>query len=209
MSKHAVIARGGRRRFSPLVIGAGVAAAVALALSFSGTLSAFTVDFLHQTNTVSTASVSIVETTSDGKTVTCAPSSGRATCTDQNLYGGQTLRPGGVSTASVSFTNTGTTTPSTLSMRFGPCTVTVTATGASSDGKLCDAVTVSLKWRSQTYMANDITATMLANTTKAIDNLPKAGETATADFTVTLAQSAGDDTSGLTLTQPITWTFTA
>ena len=75
MSKHIHTTRAGRLRFSPLLLGAGIAAAVALPMSFSGTLSAYTATFLHPDNTVSTASINVAETNAGGTSTTCTTDS--------------------------------------------------------------------------------------------------------------------------------------
>lgn len=205
MSKHAVLPAPGRKRFSAVVIGAGVVAAVALSLSFSGTLSAFTLSFLHSTNTVSTASTSIEQRNADGSTLSCAPdASGAASCSNTNLYSGMTLRPGDSASTTVTFKNTGSTTPTAFTFNPGACTTT-----PSSGTDLCDRVIVTMKWRSADVLPASTKPKAIAGTSVAVPNPPAPGESYTAVVTVTLPTGSANDTSGLSLSQPITWTFTA
>jgi hypothetical protein len=188
-----------------VVIGAGVAAAVALSLSFSGTLSAFTLSFLHSTNTVSTASTSIEQRSADGSTLNCAPdASGAASCDTTNLYSGMTLRPGESGSTTLTFKNTGATTPTGFSFNPGACTTT-----PSSGTDLCDRVVVTMKWRNADVISSSRTAKALAGTKTEVPNPPAPGESYTAVVTVTLPTGSASDTSGLSLSQPITWTFAA
>jgi hypothetical protein len=205
MSKHAVLPTSGRKRFSVVVIGAGVAAAVALSLSFSGTLSAFTLSFLHSTNTVSTASTSIEQRSADGSTLNCAPDAAPlASCSNTNLYSGMTLRPGGSASTTVTFKNTGSATPVGFSFNPGACTTT-----PSSGVDLCDRVIVTMTWRGADVISASRTAKAIAGTSIAVPNPPAPGESYSAVVTVTLPTANATDTSGLSLSQPITWTFTA
>ncbi|WP_248703813.1 hypothetical protein [Curtobacterium sp. MWU13-2055] len=206
MSRHVIANRAGRRRFSPLLIGAGVAAAVALSMSFSGTLSAYTASFVHPDNTVSTASISIAETSADGSNTTCGTdSSGTATCRTANLYSGQTLSPGDTKSTTVTFKNTGSTTPQRFALTGGACTTSP----ASSSVDLCDKVVVSLKWRNADVLPASTTPKSLAGTTTVVPNPPAPTEVLSAVVTVTLPADTANSTSGLSLSQPLTWTFTA
>jgi hypothetical protein len=205
MSKHAVLPAPGRKRFSAVVIGAGLVAAVALSLSFSGTLSAFTLSFVHSTNTVSTASTTIEQRSADGSTVNCAPdANGAASCSNTNLYSGMTLRPGDSQSTTVTFKNTGTTTPTHFTFNPGACTTT-----PSSGTDLCDRVVLTMKWRGADVLSASTTPKSIAGTSKEIPNPPAPGESSTAVVTVALPTGSANDTSGLSLSQPITWTFTA
>ncbi|WIE64250.1 hypothetical protein DEI99_013555 [Curtobacterium sp. MCLR17_036] len=206
MSKHVVATTAGRKRFSPLVIGAGIAAAIALSMSFSGTLSAYTASFLHPNNTVSTASIDVAETNEAGSSTTCTTdASGSATCSTPNLYSGQTLRPGDSKTTNVTFKNSGKAEPKQMTLTGGSCATT--PSGNSVD--LCQKVIVTMKWLDADVLPDATTPASLAGTSTTIPYPLQPSEVRTAKITVTLPANSANNTAGLSLSQPLTWTFTA
>lgn len=208
MSRHATPSTvTGRQRVNFVVIAAGVVAAVVLALTFSGTLSAFTQAFLHPTNTVSSKSISIQETDSSGTASTsCTTTSpGVTSCTNPDLYGNQVLKPGETSsTQTISFKNTGTAAPTSFSVKGGTCT-----TNPSSGAALCNQLVVYMTWRGADFLSDGTTPNALAANSQTIPNPPAAGERFELTVKVKLPSNATDDTSGVTLTQPLTFTFSS
>lgn len=207
MSRHATPTTSAQRqRLNLVVVAAGLIAAIVLALTFSGTLSVFTQAFLHGTNTVSTPSIRIAETDADGSTETCSTdAAGTATCTDPDLYGGQVLRPGQSSNPqTVTFANTGDSTPTAFEVSAGSCSTTP-STGAD----LCDQLLVTMTWRGRTLWDGGRTPTWLATHRTSLPDPPAAGERVPFTVQVSLPADATASTSGVTLSQPITFTFTA
>lgn len=207
MSRHATtVTRAQRQRINLVVLAAGVAAAVVLAASFSGTLSVFTQAFLHGTNTVSTSTIRIAETTADGLPGACTTAAdGTASCTDPNLYGGQSLRPGESSaTQTISFANTGTATPTGFRLTGGPCT-----TVPESGSDLCRQLVVKMTWRGADVLPASTTPAFLAANAVTLPNPPAAGERFPFTVQVSLPEGATAPTSGVTLSQALTFTFSA
>lgn len=207
MSRHATtVTRAQRRRIELVTIAAGVAATVVLALSFSGTLSVFTQAFLHGTNTVATSTIQIVETAADGSPGACTTATdGTATCTDPDLYGGEALRPGKSSTPrTISFENTGTATPTGFRLTGGPC-----ATAPTSGADLCRQLVVEMTWRGADVLDEPTTPADLAANAITLPDPPAAGEHFPLTVRVSLPENATAPTSGVTLSQPLTFTFSA
>jgi hypothetical protein len=207
MSRHATpVSRAQRQRLNLAVIAAGLAAAVVLALTFSGTLSVFTQAFLHGTNTVSTSTIRIAETTADGSPGACTTGSdGTASCTDPNLYGGESLRPGDSSTTqTIYFANTGTATPTGFRLTGGPC-----ATSPASGSDLCNQLVVKMTWRGADVLPASTTPAYLAANAITLPNPPAANERIPLTVQVSLPQDATAPTSGVTLSQALTFTFSA
>lgn len=207
MSRHATTVPRARRRRSELVlVAAGVAAAVVLAMSFSGTLSVFTQAFLHGTNTVATSTIQIVETTADGSPGACTTAAdGTASCTDPDLYGGQSLRPGGRSEPqTIFFENTGTATPTGFRLTGGPC-----ATTPESGSDLCRQLVVKMTWRGADVLPAPTTPAYLAANAITLPYPPAAGERYPLAVQVSLPDGATAPTSGVTLSQALTFTFSA
>ncbi len=206
MSRHATpTTRAQRRRLEFVVMAAGLAAAVVLATGFSGTLSVFTQAFVHGTNTVATTELRIAETTIDGATERCSlDESGTSQCRD-DLYGGQVLRPGGSSTQTVYFTNSGQTTPSAFRLTGDAC-----STRPDRGAALCDELLVTITWRDEDVSpARQMTPSSLAAQPVVVSDPPAPGETIPLTVRVELPQSASAPTSGVTLSQPLSFTFSA
>jgi hypothetical protein len=144
-----------RRRFSPLIWVASAGAALALVLSVSGTMSAFSASIDNTLNSVGTGSIVMQEVgpNSGGTNVTCLSSSdatgnNAATCTTINNYGNAgvldtTLAPGTSITTTVTISNTGTRSASALNVAFGACTQVVAASNPAP-GSLCGELNVAL-----------------------------------------------------------------
>lgn len=207
MSRHATpTTRAQRQRLNLAVIAAGLAAAIVLAMTFSGTLSVFTQAFLHGTNTVSTTTVQIAETTADGSPGSCTTTTdGSATCTDPNLYGGQSLRPGTASTTqTIFFANTGSATPTGFRLTGGPC-----ATTPADVSDLCGQLVVKMTWRGADVLPASTTPAALAARAVTLPNPPAPNERIPLTVQVSLPDDATASTSGVTLSQALTFTFSA
>ena len=208
-----------RRRFAPLAVVAGVGATAALALSMTGTLSAFTAQITNSANTVTDGTLVMSETQTVGaNTTTCNSTDtnsvavNSATCTTINKFGGVTnLVPGGTSSATIAIANTGTATASSFTLTPGTCVQTGNVTGSATD--LCSKVTIKLDKVVGGTTTNVIpagTTLAAANTNGAYSiNAMAPAASVTFNFTVTLPAGLGNTYQGLTATQPLVWLFTA
>lgn len=199
-----------RRRLAPAVVAAGALGTAVLALSMTGTLSAFTAAITNSVNTTGLGTLTMQETSG---AITCNSTDGNstntATCATINKYGGQTLVPGGSSTTTVSIKNTGTATPTTFTLTPGACTQSGTApAGVTAATDLCSQVTVKL------YAAATATGTPIysgsltgwANAAQSLTTL--AGNAAQAyTFVVSTPSSLGNTYQNQSVSQPLVWQF--
>lgn len=209
MSRHAVLARGGKR-LSPLLLAAGVAASVVLALSFSGTFAAFTASIRNDTNTATSGTVSMQETS--GSQTCNSATTGTQTCSTINKYGGdQKLIPGASATTLVSIKNTGNATPKTFTLKPEAC-ASIVVGGSTSTPSLCDKLNVVITYGSSNTQLYSGTASALytANGTTPLSiPAPAANATTAFTFTVTLDPSADNTYQNLQASQPLVWTFSS
>lgn len=148
-------ADGKRRRFSPLLWLASLAAILALVLGITGTLSQLTASILNNANNATTGgpnTLQFSETNNDTPNQVCGPASAGTpvTCSTINKFGvgGALLSPvmgaGFQHTTSVRLANTATAPvglTGALSLTVGPCSQTPTANG-STVGDLCAAMEI-------------------------------------------------------------------
>ena len=211
-----------RRRFAPLAVVAGVGATAALALSMTGTLSAFTAQITNSANTVTDGTLVMSETgqNSAGTSVTCTSvdtttvATNSATCTTINKFGYVTnLVPGGTSSASIQISNTGTANAASFTLAPGACAQSGNVTGSATD--LCSKMTIKV----DKVVGGTTTNVIAAGTTLAAANTAGAvslgtvaaagAQVYTFNFTVTLPAGLGNTYQGLTATQPLVWQFVA
>jgi hypothetical protein len=215
---------GKRRRFTPLALLAGLAGVVALSLSLSSTVSAFTATITNSVNSATTGSLVMQETgpNAAGVAQTCNSNDGSLasntfTCATINKYGGgTTLVPSNAAgttntiTTTVNFKNTGTVPASSFTLGFLACNQTTGGAGAATD--LCSKLMVSVKSGSTTVIANATAASLATTTTTipaALVPAVNSGTTVPFTFTVYLASTADSSYQALTATQQIVWTFTS
>jgi hypothetical protein len=207
-----------------LLWGAGAVAALLLALSTNGTLSAWTSAVLtNDTNTVATASAVILKEVGPSA-ATCLSSSGVGnsfTCSTVNKYGGTTspLNPGGNQAVDVVFTNVGASPASSFVLTTGSCSQspvagsgTPAAANVCTNGDLTVAISCS---NGATYTAGSAW-TDLVQTAVAPSSIPAtlthtatiaAASSFTCRFTVTLGAGASVLDQGITASQALTWTL--
>ncbi|MHA3701166.1 hypothetical protein ACXR2U_03195 [Jatrophihabitans sp. YIM 134969] len=209
----------GRRRFAPLAVLAGVGATAALALSTTGTLSAFTAQITNSANTVTDGTLVMTESQTVGQATTTCNSTdtnsvavNSATCTTINKFGGvANLVPGGTSSATIVISNTGTATASAFTLTPGACAQSGNVAGSATD--LCSKMTIKLDKVVGGTTTNVIPAgtTLAAANTNGAYNINSMSPNAavTFNFTVTLPAGLTNAYQGLTVTQPLVWLFTA
>ncbi|KZC95626.1 MULTISPECIES: hypothetical protein [Clavibacter] len=220
MSNHiAPAAKIKRVRFAPLAIATGVAAAVLLSVSMSGTLSGFVASITNDTNTAASGSLVMQESQAGANgapTVTCLSTSAAtgvdsnaATCSTINKFGGSTtMVPGQTVTSVVSIKNVGTSKASTFTLTPGAaCTQTKNGTVNGSATDFCSKLNVVITAAGTSApVFSGTAATLAGSSAKTLTALAANGST---DFTfaVTLDSSAGNTHQGLGASLPLTWTF--
>lgn len=212
--------RSRRRRFVPLVWLSGLAAAALLILGVSGTLSSWTsAAVTNQGNQAGTGQALILQETgpdSTGATATCTSSDSATnvyTCTKINKYGdggkaNLAMVPGDSKSTSVTLTNTGGATGSTLSLTAGTCVSAYQSplTGTPATG-LCDALQVTVTCTgSATLSYGPMAASALG--TKNFTGTLAHGQSTTCTVTVALPATTSPIYAGQTATQDLTWTLT-
>ncbi|CCE74037.1 hypothetical protein [Clavibacter nebraskensis] len=208
-----------RVRFAPLAIATGVAAAVLLSVSMSGTLSGFVASITNDTNTAASGSLVMQESQAGANgapTVTCLSTSATsgvdsnaATCSTINKFGGSTaMMPGQTVTSVVSIKNVGTTRASTFTLTPGAaCTQIKNGTVNGSATDFCSKLNVVITAAGSATPVYSGTAAALAGSSA--KTLTALAANASTDFTfaVTLDSSAGNTYQGLGASLPLTWTF--
>jgi hypothetical protein len=198
--------RRAKRRVAVPAIVAGGLSSLLLAFSFTPTFSALTAIITNSTNTAGVGTLIMSET--DG-TTTCLSSAGTnnnlASCTI-NKYGGDLkMVPGASKTTNVTITNTGTTAASLFTLTPSACTPTPTTPNLCSKVKVTITATQS---GTTTTLINGVYASAMPTTAQTISNNVPAGGVVT--FVVTIAIDNVDNSyQGATISQPLTWTFSA
>lgn len=190
----------------PATLGAG-----ALALSLvTGSLGAYTASITNDNNTAGAGGLTMQETGpgADGKNVTCSSTSDASNavnCSTINKFGGKTtMAPGDVSTVDITLTNTGSIAAKAATLTPGACTQTPAV--AQGKGDLCGLMQIVITQDgTQLYSgtAKDLAAKPLSL------KAPAAGASTPYKVTTTLPTSADNTYAGITISQPLTWTFTA
>lgn len=201
-----------RRRFTPIVLIAGVAGAILLSLSLSSTLSAFTASITNSVDTAGVGNLVMQEKTTGGTPVTCNSNDGSTasnsfTCATINKYGGgATLVPGGSVSTTVTIGNTGTVTPTAFTLTPGTCTATAGPGGLSD---LCGVLVITVKSGATTIATGTPTALASAGAINLAAYIPAIGTPTSFTFTVSLPSSATNGEQGASVSQPLAWTFTS
>lgn len=204
------------RRSLPIVI-AGAVGSVALALSMSPTLAAFTASITNSTDTAGLGSLSMQEANQAG-TVLCNSTDGgsistnTATCATINKYGGNlAMVPGQTVSTQITIKNTGTVAASAFNLSPAACAQSNNGPVNGTATDLCSKVTLVVTSGSSTIYSGTLAAfnapvDILAKT--AASSVP-AGTTVPFTFAVTVPAATGNTYSGLQLSQPLTWTFSS
>ena len=208
-----------RLRFAPLAIATGVLGAVLLSVSMSGTLSGFVASITNSTNTTATGSLVMQEQNSTA-TVTCLSTdagsnsntinTNASTCSSINKYGGSTtMIPGQTVTTSIGITNKGTVAANTFTLTPGTCSYGNNGTVNGSATDICSQMTVVIK--NTTTAATLYSGTLAGLTSGGAITLPAqaAGALTNFSFAVTLPTTAGNTYQGLSVSQPLVWSFSS
>ncbi|RLZ04458.1 hypothetical protein CWC38_00030 [Kocuria tytonicola] len=193
----------------PATLGAG-----ALVLSLvTGSLGAYTASIKNDNNTAGAGGLTMQETGpgADGTNVTCDSSEGTnnvATCATINKYGGKTtMAPGDVSTVNITLKNTGSIAAKAATLTPGACTQTPAV--AAGKGDLCGLMNVVIT-QDGTEIFRGTAKELAAKSNSPITlTAPAAGASNAYKITTTLPVSADNTYAGVTISQPLTWTYTA
>ncbi|OUE07375.1 hypothetical protein CMsap09_00405 [Clavibacter michiganensis] len=218
MSHHIAPAAKTRRvRFAPLAIATGVAAAVLLSVSMSGTLSGFVASITNSNNTAASGTLVMQESQTGANgtpTVTCLSTSATggvdsnaATCSTINKFGGSTtMIPGQTVTSVVNIKNVGTSNAATFTLTpAAACLQTKNGAVNGSASDFCSKLNVVIT-SGGTNVFSGTAATLAGSPAKTLTALA-AGASSDFTFAVTLDASAGNTYQGLGASLPLTWTF--
>jgi len=208
-----------RKRISlPLVIN-GCVSSLVLLLGMSPTLGAFTASITGSTNTSGAGTIVMQELDSRGAIVCMSTDGGgidlnSATCSGTNNYGGgQGMRPGDAAVVTGSIQNAGSVSASSFSLTPGACVQSASGGSSGTATDFCSKVLVKISSGSYTIFSG--TAESLGGAGP-IDVLARIGlmkfqPGQLMAFTVTTTVDPAVDNSyeGLTVSQPLTWTFSA
>ena len=214
-----------RLRTTPLAVVTGLVAAVLMALTMSGTMSAFTASITNDGNAASTATLLMRQTgapdatcySNGTKGASVSTTGNTATCSTVNSFGGSLLTPNARQTTTMSFYNDGTVAASTFGLTVaGACAPGTKDTTAGNASDICTRISVSIVSGGKEVFGGSLQTLGEQKTAFALTSAPvKPGTPATpavpvtVDVTTTLAAGASNDYQGLTATVPLTWTFTA
>ena len=210
MTKHSA-AKTSRRLTLPAIAG-GVVGSVAIAASMGASLSGLTASITNSTNTSSSSTLAVQETSGLAQ---CNSYDSTTTCDTINKYGGTTLAPGASKTTTVSFKNAGQTAIGTSTLVPTACSAssagvtgsTTPTTPNSSAGNLCSVLQVAV------YKGADSSTTALYSGSLSgfttTQNLGALAVNATQAYTfvVTLPGTATTAVQGQSVNQPLTWNF--
>jgi hypothetical protein len=220
-------ARPSRLRFTPLALATGLIGTVLLALSLTGTVSAFTASIQNSTNTAGSGTLVMKETLSASSNpaatsgTVCSSTDGTsgvnsnsATCSTINKFGGDlAMTPGGPSSVvDIAIANTGSTAAKTFTLTPGAtCTQSANGSVNGTATDLCGKMRVVITSGGSTVFTGTLAslagATASTNPAITMPSAPAAGASVPFRFTVTLDSSAGNIYQGLSASLPMTWQF--
>jgi hypothetical protein len=215
-----------RLRTTPLAIVTGLAAAVLMALTMTGTLSAFTASITNASTAATTGSLVMRHDGSSGQSCystgskdTPISTTNTAACSTVSAFGTGLLAPDSTpsqseSSGTITVHNDGTVAARTFTLaRSGACATGKTSTqgGGPSSGTasdLCGQITLDVLADEKSVWRGTLTQLGAESTVVTLPSVP-AGESVKVTFTTKLADGLSNDYQGLTATVPLTWTFTA
>lgn len=206
-----------RFRIAPVALVAGIAAAVMLSLSLTGTLSGFAASITNSSNTAASGTLVMQEQNAAGS-VTCASTDGgsvstnAATCSTINKFGGSTtMTPGNTVSTSITIKNTGTAAASSFTLTPGAkCTQSANGSTNGSATDVCAKLNLKVTSGATTVYTGTLAGFAgSAASTMTMPAAPLAGATVPFTFAVTLDSSADNTYQGVAASVPMTWTFTA
>ena len=220
----------GRRRFTPLLMIAGLASAVVLSLSMTNTFSAFTAAITNTNDTAAAGTLILQEsnpagvilcnsndTTGTGNTANSI-NTNSANCASFNKYGGSTVMvpsatgatPTNTVSTTVTFKNTGTAAATAFTLAGGTCTQVNNGAINGSANDFCGKLRVVVTSGATAVYAGTAAALATATVTIPTALIPVAGGPAVPfTFQVYLDSTAGNTYQGLGATQPLVWTLTS
>ena len=201
-----------RSRLAVATLAVGLASAALLALSTTGTVSAFVASITNITNSAASGTVVMTETASSGTPASCTSgiSPTAASCLINKFGGSTTMVPGVPVVTTVTIANTGTGSVGSFTLTPGPtCTVTANGanTGSASDTAYCAKMNLLIRSGSTTVFTGNLGGFKGG---AAIPLTAPTGSTPVSFvFTVTLDGSADNTYEGRSASVPMTWAFSS
>ena len=207
-----------KRKLSlPLVLAGGVSSLV-LALGMSPTFSAFSASITNSLNTAGAGTLVMQETdasntecnSNDGATPALSLATNTATCISINKYGGKTaMVPGQIQTTTVTIKNTGTITPTSFTLAPQGCTQALgTPNGGATDACTKFIIKVYAGATATDPVLNAVGEQTASTFATALSLTPLAPQgTQQYTFSVQLVSTVSNAYQGITITQPLVWTF--
>jgi hypothetical protein len=197
-----------RRLAGPAILAGGIIGSVVLALSLTGTLSAFTASIANSVNTTTVGTLVMKEVSGANTCTSTDSTTNAATCATINKYGGQTLLPGGSSTTTVTITNQGTATPTSFTLTPGTCAQTGGVAGITPATDFCTQVSLKIYAAATATGSPIFTGTLASLTAQTLTALaPAAAQPYT--FVVSTPGTLGNSYQGLSAAQTLTWAFSS
>lgn len=202
----------------PLVLNAGVSSLI-LALGMSPTLGAFSASISNDLTSAGSGTIVMQETNSSG-TVICVSTDGggvslnAASCPGVNKYGGDLgMHPGASAVVVTYIRNMGTIAAASFSLTPGVCVQSAIGTSPGSATDFCSKIAVSVTSGATTIFSGTAAALGGAGTIDVLSKLgllrAAVGQQTPVTVTTTVDPTVGNTYQGLSLSQPLTWTYGA
>ena len=202
----------------PLVI-TGCVSSLVLLLGMSPTMGAFTASITGAANSAGAGTIVMHEL--DGKgTIVCMSTDGggvdlnAATCSGTNNYGGgQGMRPGETAVVAGAIQNAGSVGAASFSLTPGSCVQSAIGVSFGSATDFCSRILVSITSGSSTIFSGTAASLSGAGTIDVLARLGLArfqpGQLLAFTVTTKVDPTVDNTYEGLTVSQPLTWTFGA
>lgn len=209
-----------RLRTTPLAVVTGLVAAVLMALTMSGTMSAFTASITNANADVSSGTLLMRMDGAPGATCysngaeksTPISASNSTSCTTVNTFGTSALVPDSSEArpaTTVVVTNDGSVSAKTFTLRKADiCRQTSSGSPSGTATDVCAKINLVVMSGSTQVFSGTLQQLGASSVDLVLPAVaPKASQSFT--FTTKLADGLSNDYQGLTATVPLTWTFTA
>jgi len=209
-----------RLRTTPLAVVTGLVAAVLMALTMSGTMSAFSASITNSNASVSSGTLLMRMEGGSGATcysngadkTTPISASNSTSCTTVNTFGTSALVPDSSEArpaSTIVVTNDGSVSAKTFTLRKADiCRQTSSGAPSGTATDVCGKINLVVTSGSTQVFSGTLQQLGASTVDLVLPAVaPKASQSFT--FTTKLADGLSNDYQGLTATVPLTWTFTA
>ncbi len=202
----------------PLVI-SGCVSSLALLLGMSPTMAAFSASITGAANSAGSGTIVMHELDSKGAIVCMSTDGGgidlnAATCSGTNNYGGgQGMRPGETAVVAGAIQNAGSVGASSFSLTPGSCVQATIGDSFGSATDFCSRILVTITSGASTIFSGTAASLASAGTIDVLGRLGLAkfqpGQQLAFTVTTKVDPAVDNTYEGLTVSQPLTWTFGA